>query len=287
MPAPASCWASVPLEPFVFELVAGAPVNLAEVLPVPTSTGEYVTQGKPGADGVGLAAITTEGGELVFTLTDGTESRIPVPQGIPGDPGPAGEPGPVGPVGPAGPKGEPGNPSALVLVGVGRPDTPSTLSPENRTAVADALVGATFTSTNGAGVGAWAWVKTPTSWKVSYGDTGWRDVSSAISQGTGKLKIRRVLHSVHIHLTITETSTKFATTGAFPQGFARTGAPHNQAGLVGYLNRGNVESYTPVFWAGIWGQDIYTNGQARLNESFQGQIFTDDPWPATLPGTAA
>ncbi|WP_237223341.1 hypothetical protein [Rothia nasimurium] len=75
---------AVGLEPFSFELVAGAPVNLADVLPVPNSTGEYVTRGETGADGVGLAAITTEGGELVFTLTDGTESRIPVPQGVPG-----------------------------------------------------------------------------------------------------------------------------------------------------------------------------------------------------------
>ncbi|WP_237237059.1 hypothetical protein [Rothia nasimurium] len=76
---------AVGLAPFSFELVAGAPVNLAEVLPVPDPvTGEFVTRGEAGADGVGLAAITTEGGELVFTLTDGTESRIPAPQGVPG-----------------------------------------------------------------------------------------------------------------------------------------------------------------------------------------------------------
>lgn len=102
---------SVRMRDFAFELTADAPVNLAEVLPVPDPvTGEYVTRGEAGADGVGLAAITTEGGELVFTLTDGSESRIPAPQGVPGEPGPAGEPGPMGPVGPVGPAGERGEP---------------------------------------------------------------------------------------------------------------------------------------------------------------------------------
>ncbi|WP_237207785.1 hypothetical protein [Rothia nasimurium] len=79
---------AVRMRDFAFELTEAAPVNLAEVTPVPDPvTGEYVTQGKPGADGVGLAAITTEGGELVFTLTDGSESRLPMPQGVPGEPG--------------------------------------------------------------------------------------------------------------------------------------------------------------------------------------------------------
>lgn len=77
----------VRLRDFAFELTEAAPVNLAEVTPVPTSTGEYVTQGKPGADGVGLESITTEGGELVFTLTDGSETRLPAPKGTPGEPG--------------------------------------------------------------------------------------------------------------------------------------------------------------------------------------------------------
>ena len=370
----------VRLRDFAFELTADAPVNLAEVTPVPDPvTGEYVTQGKPGADGVGLESITTEGGQLVFTLTDGSESRIPVPQGVPGDDGkpgvglatitledgelvftltngaeqrlpapvgekgddgkpgqpgkdgtsppaptlrvgevttlpatatataeitgeapdytltlavPQGAPGAKGDkgdsiIGPAGPKGEPGNPSALVLVGAGRPDTPSTLSPENQTAVANALVGATFTSTDGAGTGAWAWVKTPGGWKVTYGDTGWRDISSAVSEGSVKLKIRRILQTVYIHATTTAISPKVATTGAFTKGFTRTGAPHAQSGFIGYFSAVNNENMVPVYWAGVWGQDLSTNKQVWVNSNFQSQIFTDDPWPATLPGTPA
>ncbi|WP_237206456.1 hypothetical protein [Rothia nasimurium] len=313
---------AVGLEPFIFELVAGHPVNLAEVLPVPDPvTGEFVTRGETGADGVGLAAITTEGGELIFTLTDGSESRIPAPQGVPGTgvagislegdelvfaltdgsetrlpapvgadgqdgddgqdgvgistitledgelvialtdgavtrlPAPKGDPGkdgtsPPAPTlrveqvqtlppgstatahiggeapdytltlgvpqgeagqkgdsvaGPPGPKGEPGNPSALVLVGVGRPDTPSTLSPENQTAVASAPVGATFTSTDGAGTGAWAWVKTPGGWQVTYADTGWRDitataVSTETAQPGGAILVHRTGQVVTIQL---------------------------------------------------------------------------------------
>lgn len=101
---------AVGLAAFSFELVEGQPVNLAEVLPVPSASGEYVTRGEPGADGVGIASIITEGGELVFALTDGRETRVPVPHGVPGEPGAAGPVGPAGPAGPQGERGEKGEP---------------------------------------------------------------------------------------------------------------------------------------------------------------------------------
>ena len=211
-------------------------------------------EGTPGDEGVGISGITLVDGELVFTLTNGAETRLPAPKGEPGTPGvsppaptlsvgnvatlPNGSPasasitgttpnytlalgipqgaqgvkgdsitgpagpagpkgdsvtGPAGPkgdkgdsiVGPAGPKGETGNPSTMTLVGAGRPDTPATLSTANQTAVANAPVGATFTSTDGAGVGAWAWVKTQTGWAVTYGDTGWRDVTTWLVDPAG------------------------------------------------------------------------------------------------------
>ncbi|NCB88587.1 MAG: hypothetical protein EOM43_14170, partial [Gammaproteobacteria bacterium] len=300
-------------------------INFADIVPLADPvTGVPMLRGE---DGVGVSAITTVGGELIFTLTNGSETRIPVPQGIPGTgvdtitlqgdelvfalsdgsetrlPAPAGAPGkdapkpnlavgevqtlpaganataevtgespdfvlslglpagakgdkgdtptitagtvsslpagasataaltptaggytlnlglPAGAPGsdgkdaptptlavgivntgtaaasitgtapnfvlnltlPAGAKGETGNPSTMALVGAGRPDTPATLSTANQTAVSSAPVGATFTSTNGAGTGAWAWVKTPTGWEPTYADTGWRDFTSLAS----------------------------------------------------------------------------------------------------------
>ena len=347
---------AVGLASFSFELVAGAPVNLAEVLPVPDPvTGEYVTQGKPGKDGIGLSTITLEGGELVFTLTDGTESRLPAPKGVPGEPGPAGEPGPMGPAGPAGergepgppgtdgkdgqpgrdgldgapgpagpqgpagepgpqgapgpkgdtgapgatgpagptgPKGEPGNPSALVLVGVGRPDTPSTLSPENRTAVADALVGATFTSTDGAGTGAWAWVKTPTGWQVTYGDTGRRAVvASDPSLAAKRTFIRRIGDRVIVSLSRGGGAT--APTNPrimdLPTGW-RPGKGNTldewQTSLYAHytyktptarLTAWRDGAVSALEYLGTWNTNVF----GSLD------FHTDDPWPATLPGTPA
>lgn len=378
---------AVGLASFSFELVKGQPVNLAEVTPVPTSTGEYVTQGKPGADGVGLAAITLEGGELVFTLTDGSESRLPAPQGVPGDAGkdgvglatitledgelvftltdgaeqrlpapvgekgddgkpgqpgkdgtsppaptlrvgevqtlptgsaataeitgeapdytltlgvPQGAPGAKGDkgdsiIGPAGPKGEPGNPSALVLVGVGRPDTPSTLSPENQAAVANALVGATFTSTDGAGVGAWAWVKTPTGWQVTYGDTGWRKVeitsaAGVLLTGTGaELRLRRSSDSVQISGYLTHAGLTYDQFNiAPPQGFSSNGPMWgsfvtlriwDQTAILGNWNGS-------VFWVNSGG-GAWVGLQNNKRLMVQANYLTSDPWPVVLPGAPA
>lgn len=338
----------VRLRDFAFELTADAPVNLAEVTPVPTSTGEYVTQGKPGADGVGLASIATEGGELVFTLTDGSESRIPVPQGVPGEPGPSGEPGPVGPVGPAGergepgppgadgrdgapgpagpkgdpgpagqtgpagpkgdtgapgatgpagpagPKGEPGNPAVLVLVGAGRPDTPSTLSPENRTAVADALVGATFTSTDGAGTGAWAWVKTPTGWQVTYGDTGWRNVTSLVNlpasaswvSGTAGFFIRRELGQVSISIRgATFSSTATTRLYTLPRGWASHKDFTNMISFPLMNDAGNSFTGKVTFWDGVYVEVKPASAGARADTFFS--IPARDQWPVVLPGAPA
>lgn len=249
-PALRHAGASVPFKGFDFELTAEAPVELAQVAPVPdVVVGQYITkgdrgeqgevgpmgpagpQGEQGPQGPGFAgSVYRVGNSLQFswgnprtgeskTLSVSLPAPIPGPAGPKGDQGETGPVGPVGPagprgelgevgppgsqglrgergetgltgpqgptgltgpVGPAGPKGEPGNPAAMVLVGIGRPDVPSTLSPENQVAVANALVGATFTSTDGAGTGAWAWVKTPGGWQVTYGDTGWRDFSELL-----------------------------------------------------------------------------------------------------------
>lgn len=411
---------AVRMRDFAFELTADAPVNLAEVTPVPDPvTGEYMTRGEPGADGVGLAAITTEGGELIFTLTNGSESRIPVPQGVPGEPGPAGEPGPMGPVGPVGPagergepgppgtdgkdgqpgrdgadgapgptgpqgpqgdpgkdgisppaptlrveqvqtlppgstatahiggeapdytltlgvpqgakgetgqkgdsvvgppgpKGEPGNPAALVLVGVGRPDIPSTLSPENQTAVANALVGATFTSTDGAGTGAWAWVKTPKGWQVTYGDTGWRDfsgllkTSDAVPQWAPRTLLARrqgswveMIYSLAWFGPITPQGLASTETilldraqvaGFDPQVISRPGYRFGMAATSSLLS---TQSGAPIAAGFIsWQYDssdarfqsLRVRHTAEKTASARMVYQATGVWPATLPGTPA
>lgn len=79
--------------------------------------------------------------------------------------------GPPGPPGPPGDVGATGQPSTLTGTGPGRPDIFSTLDASGRAWVQSAPVGALWSSTDGAGVGAWQWQRTPKGWRVTYGMT--------------------------------------------------------------------------------------------------------------------
>lgn len=85
--------------------------------------------------------------------------------------GPTGPTGPEGPRGPRGETGATGQPSPYMGAGRGRPDIPSTLDDSGRSWVASAPIGAVWSSTDGAGVGAWQWQRTPKGWRVTYGMT--------------------------------------------------------------------------------------------------------------------
>lgn len=219
----------------------------------------------------------------------------PGPQGPPGEAGPVGPKGDsvIGPAGPAGPKGEPGNPSALVLVGVGRPDTPSTLSPENRSAVANALVGATFTSTDGAGAGAWAWVKTPTGWQVTYGDTGWRNITHMVSlpatrswaSGIAGLFVRRELGQIHLSIRgLVASSTGNATIYQLPAGWRTIKSLTDLHSVPAMNDVGNGFMGKITFWDGTNIESKAAVSGARFDTVFS--IPARDPWPVVLPGAA-
>ena len=322
-------------------------------------------EGTPGDEGVGISGITLVDGELVFTLTNGAETRLPAPKGEPGTPGvsppaptlsvgnvatlPNGSPasasitgttpnytlalgipqgaqgvkgdsitgpagpagpkgdsvtGPAGPkgdkgdsiVGPAGPKGETGNPSTMTLVGAGRPDTPATLSTANQTAVANAPVGATFTSTDGAGVGAWAWVKTPTSWEPTYADTGWRDITSlaTLPANASWATTTPVFAGVFVRrqgglLTVvirglTTTAKTSLTILNFPVGFRASKNATDMTSIPTLNDGGDAFTGKITFWDGIHLQ-AKTVGAARLDAQFT--LPARDPWPATQPGAPA
>lgn len=199
---------------------------------------------------------------------------------------------------PAGSKGETGNPSAMTLVGAGRPDIPATLSTANQTAVANAVVGATFTSTNGAGTGAWAWVKTITGWSVTYGDTGWREVTTWLvdpagadksalppSPATrGKLLARRTASGVEITLT---TPTDFTTDVALqiPEGWWDSRA------LAVSIKWDSTERKPLIPTLG-YTRTLYHSGSGvwatRAGRYFiEGRWGMTGLWPATQPGTPA
>lgn len=368
--------------------------------------------GAPGGSGVGISSIALEAGELVFTLTDGSESRLPAPKGDPGDPGEPGDPGvsppaptlsvgnvetlpngstataaitgdtpnytlalgipqgapgakgdtpnitagtvntlpygasataelapttggyalnlglPAGASGapgkdaatptlavgtvstgtaaasitgtapnytlnltlPAGSKGEPGNPSTMTLLGAGRPDTPATLSTSNQTAVANAALGATFTSTDGAGTGAWAWVKTPTGWEPTYADTGWRDITSLATlptnaswaTGFAGVFVRRqgglIIGSIR-GLTISSRSSFSVLT--LPSGFRASKNATDTTNIATVNDGGDLFTGKVTFWDGMLVQ-VKTPAAARIDVLFT--IPARDPWPSTLPG---
>ncbi len=279
-----------------------------------------IPAGDPGKDGISPPAPTLRV-EQVQTLPPGSTATahiggeapdytltLGVPQGAKGEAGQKGE----SVVGPPGPKGEPGNPAALVLVGVGRPDTPSTLSPENQTAVANALVGATFTSTDGAGVGAWAWVKTPKGWQVTYGDTGWRDfsgllkTSDAVPQwAPGTLLARRqgswveMIYSlawfgpiIPQGLASTETTllNRNQVAGFEPQVISRPGYRSGMAATSSLLSTQNGAPLAGfISWQYDSGdarfQSLLVRHGAEKTASARMVYLATGVWPATLPGS--
>ena len=71
--------------------------------------------------------------------------------------------------------------------GTGRPDKPETTGGVIKGSESD---GITYISTDGAGVGAWQWVKAGGKWQVSVGDTGWIKVESP-ELAKGAIYLRR------------------------------------------------------------------------------------------------
>ena len=68
--------------------------------------------------------------------------------------------------------------SPTEITGPGRPDRSETTSGK---IVGNEANGTRYVSTDGAGVGAWVWLKTGNKWRVVTGDTGWVTVTRAIT----------------------------------------------------------------------------------------------------------
>ena len=95
------------------------------------------------------------------------------------------------------------------LTGPGRPDQPATTG---GIITGSEPVGTDYRSTDGAGVGAWAWRRRPSGWAYTDFDTGWRDATGMLgpllrlSSTAGQAIIRRQgdLVSLRARLEITE-----------------------------------------------------------------------------------
>ena len=159
-------------------------------------------------------------------------------------------------------------------------------SPEGKVS---APVGSIYTDT-AATNGAIRWVKTSgagnTGWRVEYGDTGWRNISSLLSNGWGgNVYVRRINDSVELRvegLTRSETSNTIMT---LPAGFL--------PGLVaGHGLRFNLQQADPT--ASQTRFRIVSNIFSTFDSPtvpgpyYGGYTWTgSETWPTTLPGTPA
>lgn len=153
-------------------------------------------------------------------------------------------------------------------------------SPEGKIA---APVGSVYTD-SAATNGAIRWIKTigtgSTGWGVEYGDTGMRNISTSSTATDGSFVIQRVGNLVWLFAsTTTFDMSDGATITTLPVGFR----PHRY-----------VYTQTPSYWATdvlrtirvVTSGDVVVRGGVGsevLNFTFP--FVTNDPWPASLPGT--
>ena len=160
-------------------------------------------------------------------------------------------------------------------------------SPEGKVS---APVGSIYTD-SAATNGAIRWIKTSgtgnTGWKVEYGDTGWRDISSSIvnrssplvfAAGAG-IHIRRVQGTVQYRIfgDITVASQFGKLTDNF------TGFRPQRDGQMELISRAadlKAGTWQVRLENGISGEKLCIAGESRLM-----MWDTEQPWPATLPGT--
>ena len=259
------------------------------------------TQGPKGDPG-----IQGPQGEQGIPGTQGPQG-LQGPQGVKGDAGPMGPQGLKGETGPVGPKGDtgergpqgvkgdtgaPGAPGALadasayVITGPGRPDTPATTG---GIITGSEPVGSEYRSTDGAGVGAYVWMKRPGGrWEVSEGDTGWRNVKATLNDNiananTGlSVGMRRIGNVCEFYAYGLPHNAGGFLFKSYPQGFRHDRVPNaigiacvsdNGQRLIGKLQWTSNPEWKPV-------------PNTESSYTFVTWI-TGESWPNTLPGTAA
>lgn len=174
--------------------------------------------------------------------------------------------------------GSGGTSSSQLIVGAGRPDIPESITTVLRDRVAAAPIGSTFSSTDGASVGAWQWQKLPSGWKVTFGDTGWREIgpllTSSIVTSVASFRICRTTDSLRIQSKglVTASGEGFY---ELPTGF------RSDVILFQPLTTDQPGSMLGIS-SSLWASSAFTQ-QAAACQDLAAKCV--DPWPTTLPGT--
>lgn len=235
-----------------------------------------VLQGPPNVLSIGTVTSADTPSATITGTSPNQELSLVLPKGDKGDKGDRGVPGALA------------NASSYILVGPGRPDQPVTTggiitSPDTTP------VGSEYRSTDGAGVGAFVWMKRPgNKWEVVDGDTGWRsvpewctDITGAVLT-SGTLYVRRVLNTVHYAITRTTYPSPLYVRP--PSGFKPS-----RAGAWPWVNWDNTAAQA-LYWNGSY---WFPSSGPQWNSNVSTQRSTDwshsvtEAWPITLPGTPA
>ena len=218
-------------------------------------------------------------------------------QGVKGDTGDTGPQGPQGLDGPAGPKGDQGIPGA----------SGGTVGPPGGSLFTNVAAQANLpAAASSTGLGYYvtgtktAWISDGVAWRLVYGDTLNRDISSLLDPGFklaptggGHIRLRRIANWVYLTARLQRVNAGGPYNGswalfAIPAGFvpnansismgtAVVGAPK----FPGVVDNLYTQARCDVMFAGLagaWLADEYMICSA--------QWVTDQTWPTTLPGVA-
>ena len=156
------------------------------------------------------------------------------------------------------------------------PITKGTGSPEGKVA---APVGSIYTDT-AATNGAIRWIKTSgtgtTGWRVEYGDTGWRDITSTFDPPiqSGTVRIRKTPTEVQLLFYYVQATDGTAST--LSSSFGTGASTHFPLHSAGGANSGVALSHYS-------GRLTIQRTSAQINGAFT--LPSATAWPATLPGT--
>ena len=235
--------------------------------------------GAPGpAPSIKIGTVTsgaTPSATITGTSPDLTLGLV-LPKGDRGDKGETGAPGVVS------------SASSYILVGPGRPDTPSTTG---GVITGSEPVGAEYRSTDGANVGAFVWMKRPGgAWTVTEGDTGWRKIGDLLATdpanaGNNPPRICRIGPVIYVQYASEITTLSEYT---LPTGYRPGGSP------IDFSNDIRASGVSVHETGGVTGRTLVYNGRLRFQPNssrawMKGgfNFAAEAAWPTALPGTPA
>lgn len=190
-----------------------------------------------------------------------------------------------------------------IKTGVGRPDKPETT---NGVITGKEVDGSIYESTDGAGVGAWEWVKRAGKWTVKTADSGWCKITTP-GLTAGYLTFRRINNQCMVNATggrwgtvtllrpenntdgyrFSNGSLRLLKVGEVPVGFRSSVSlflpiAHDGKVLDGTMYLAGTGDSN---WLGIHNYKDIMQSAGTVMRLPMLTYISDEPWPDVLPGT--